>query len=338
MADFSDDEDKLLYRLAKAQVDEGRKISWRKVWLGMRFCGKSQRQLQIRLKTLKRTYGVSLDGFPRRFTRNQDTQIASKGKAYAHLLHDPNDDQLNVPDVLSTLFKCVSRHKFQSPDCHAGEITADGVSAVLKTLPALTPDDIFVDVGSGIGNVIAQVVLETLVKKCIGAIKYSRLSDIAVYRADVRAMDENVQTELGCATILYANNLVFDPTSNLALEEFAMGSHSLVHLIFTKNVCGRHLHRHRQAILQQQPQTSTSAAVLLRWRGGTDNWTIVETMINITNGSKTNFDTKTEFETYLKSYFCSIMSTSSTVASLTPDLVRHPRGDYFPRYGSRAHC
>eukprot|EP00644_Phytophthora_capsici_P012753 jgi/Phyca11/101435/e_gw1.5.1117.1 len=191
----------------------------------MRFCGKSQRQLQIRLKTLKRTYGVSLDGFPRRFTRNQDTQIASKGKAYAHLLHDPNDDQLNVPDVLSTLFKCVSRHKFQSPDCHAGD---------------------------------AQVVLETLVKKCIGielqenlaqmsdvllragAIKYSRLSDIAVYRADVRAMDENVQTELGCATILYANNLVFDPTSNLALEEFAMGSHSLVHLIFTKNVCGRH--------------------------------------------------------------------------------------------------
>eukprot|EP00644_Phytophthora_capsici_P010913 jgi/Phyca11/104399/e_gw1.9.809.1 len=53
-------------------------------------------------------------------------------------------------------------------------------------------------------------------------------------------MDKNVQAELGCATILYANNLVFDPTSNLALEEFATGSHSLVHLIFTKNACGRH--------------------------------------------------------------------------------------------------
>ncbi|KAE9072741.1 hypothetical protein PF010_g25364 [Phytophthora fragariae] len=55
MADFSDNEDRLLYRLAKAQVDAGHKISWRRVRLDMPFCGKTQRQLQIRLKTLKRT-------------------------------------------------------------------------------------------------------------------------------------------------------------------------------------------------------------------------------------------------------------------------------------------
>ncbi|EGZ10014.1 hypothetical protein PHYSODRAFT_523513 [Phytophthora sojae] len=67
MADFSDEEDLLLYRLAKEQVDAGRRINWRTVWLGMPYCGKTQRQLQIRLKTLKRTHGVSLDSFPRRF-------------------------------------------------------------------------------------------------------------------------------------------------------------------------------------------------------------------------------------------------------------------------------
>ncbi|EGZ17709.1 hypothetical protein PHYSODRAFT_378053, partial [Phytophthora sojae] len=67
MADFSDEEDLLLYRLAKDQVDAGRRIYWRTVWLGMAYCGKTQRQLQIRLKTLKRTHGVSLDSFPRRF-------------------------------------------------------------------------------------------------------------------------------------------------------------------------------------------------------------------------------------------------------------------------------
>ncbi|EGZ05206.1 hypothetical protein PHYSODRAFT_342579 [Phytophthora sojae] len=66
MADFSDEEDLLLYRLAKEQVDAGRRINWRTVWLGMPYCGKTQRQLQIRLKTLKRTHGVSLDSFPRR--------------------------------------------------------------------------------------------------------------------------------------------------------------------------------------------------------------------------------------------------------------------------------
>ncbi|KAE9271645.1 hypothetical protein PR003_g30451 [Phytophthora rubi] len=34
MADFSDDEDRLLYRLAKAQVDAGHKISWRPIYGG----------------------------------------------------------------------------------------------------------------------------------------------------------------------------------------------------------------------------------------------------------------------------------------------------------------
>lgn len=153
MSDFSDEED---YRLARAQVDAGRKISWWKVWRGMPFSGKSQRQLQIRLKTLKRTYGTNLNQFPKCFVNDQVSRpppAARTTKAY------PVDAIVNVHQAISMMFASVPRQQLRdpqhSPDCHAGEGTPAGVSAVLAALPPLKPTDTFVDVGSDIGNVVA---------------------------------------------------------------------------------------------------------------------------------------------------------------------------------------
>ncbi|EGZ24341.1 hypothetical protein PHYSODRAFT_483158 [Phytophthora sojae] len=67
MADFSDAEDRLLFRLAKQQRDEGHKIDWNRVWRELKSAGKTQHQLQIRLTTLNRTHGTRLDRFPRQF-------------------------------------------------------------------------------------------------------------------------------------------------------------------------------------------------------------------------------------------------------------------------------
>ncbi|EGZ10005.1 hypothetical protein PHYSODRAFT_338705 [Phytophthora sojae] len=202
MADFSDEEDLLLYRLAKEQVDAGRRINWRTVWLGMPYCGKTQRQLQIRLKTLKRTHGVSAP-----------------------------DNIGNVHDAVSSLYASALRQPVHAPDCHAGEISPTGVSAILAVIPTLTIADAFVDFGSGIGNVVAQVALETCVGRCIGIefqdnlanmskllirgarVDFPNLSKVTIHEADLRAMSP---------------------------ADFASSAAGLVHVVVMATICGGH--------------------------------------------------------------------------------------------------
>eukprot|EP00644_Phytophthora_capsici_P006817 jgi/Phyca11/103478/e_gw1.8.447.1 len=54
------------------------------------------------------------------------------------------------------------------PHRNAGELLPVGISTLLRELGGLDRSDIFLDIGSGLGNVVAQVALATSVNKAIG--------------------------------------------------------------------------------------------------------------------------------------------------------------------------
>ncbi|GMF56295.1 unnamed protein product [Phytophthora fragariaefolia] len=111
----------------------------------------------------------------------------------------------NVQNIMVTMFSAISPHPVRSPDCHAGEVTPVGVSAVLAGISPLVSTDVFVDIGSGIGNIVAQVAMETRVAMCIGvefqfnlpavseelirkqAINHPSLSKVVICRDDNRS-------------------------------------------------------------------------------------------------------------------------------------------------------
>ncbi|EGZ05204.1 hypothetical protein PHYSODRAFT_534456, partial [Phytophthora sojae] len=137
-----------------------------------------------------------------------------------------------VHDAVSSLYASALRQPVHAPDCHAGEISPTGVSAILAVIPTLTIADAFVDFGSGIGNVVAQVALETCVGRCIGIEFQDNLANIA--------MSPAVREDIDGCSVLFANNIVFEPTSFAALEDFASSAAGLVHVVVMATICGRH--------------------------------------------------------------------------------------------------
>src|SRR5690349_18580897 len=97
------------------------------------------------------------------------------------------------------------RQKIGRPHSNVGELSPFGVMQLIQG-SLLAHDDIFTNIGSGIGNVVAQVALQTDTKTCFGvemyldiantgrelinnAIStYPRLSKVQVVVADVREL------------------------------------------------------------------------------------------------------------------------------------------------------
>lgn len=67
MANFSDMEDKHLVQLARKHEDDGSRVAWTDIAQKMKYSRKSPQKLQMRLKTLKGTYGKRLGDFPQWF-------------------------------------------------------------------------------------------------------------------------------------------------------------------------------------------------------------------------------------------------------------------------------
>ena len=117
----------------------------------------------------------------------------------------------------------------------------------------LDTDDIFDDVGSGSGNVISQVELQTLVKKCVGleiradvaeksqpvihswSQHYPRLSIVDVVCGDIKV---DTSTIARC-TIIFANNQVFTPETNHSLQMVICESTTIKTVIIADKFCYR---------------------------------------------------------------------------------------------------
>ncbi|KAG3015423.1 hypothetical protein PC119_g11766 [Phytophthora cactorum] len=109
----------------------------------------------------------------------------------------------SAEQAVTSMFAGVTRaavaHAGDSPPhLNVGEVLSSGVTTILRELGDVNARDVFFDIGAGLGNVVAQVVLATKVHR-----KRSGSSDVTGLRFS--GMPPYAQ-----ATILFWNNILFE--------------------------------------------------------------------------------------------------------------------------------
>lgn len=282
MSNFSDREDRHLVQLAVVYGGQQQRISWAQVAKKMKYSGKDSRTLRLRLATLKHTHGKILQNFPAWFFKpptsrspssarpprrsaNQPFEPPRTGESPHSLARVPtapistSDAYVALQRIFGHVRKKDVRQEAGRVETNIGEITPVGVTKVIE-LCSLSDVDVFLDVGSGIGNIVAQVALQTAVTSVIGveirhdvaalsqgmlranASEYPQLLKARVIDSDVRDVETDPSGVLS-TTVLFANNLLFTPPSSLALHGLCCVLPHLRLVILGDKVCPRHSSR-----------------------------------------------------------------------------------------------
>ncbi|ETP54689.1 hypothetical protein F442_00665 [Phytophthora nicotianae P10297] len=119
---------------------------------------------------------------------------------------------------------------------NAGEVLPSGVALLLATVGPLDEEDVFLDVGAGVGNILAQVALTTDARLCVG-IEFRRvlvslgqrclhqqlkiqprLDKVMLKLLDVRDVSMSRHSPICEATIVFANIFLFDEDAKLIVS------------------------------------------------------------------------------------------------------------------------
>ncbi|ETP45337.1 hypothetical protein F442_08218, partial [Phytophthora nicotianae P10297] len=73
-----------------------------------------------------------------------------------------------VDSLFASVKKADIRQELGKPHTNAGVILPAGVDSLIDSIGDINDQDIFLDVGCGLGNVLVQFALQTLVSKCYG--------------------------------------------------------------------------------------------------------------------------------------------------------------------------
>jgi Histone methylation protein DOT1 len=165
-----------------------------------------------------------------------------------------------VGEMFQSIQSADVRQQSGRPEQNMGEVSMVGVTALLCALD-VGADDVFLDVGAGIGNVLAQVALQSRACKVIGievretavsmamcmigraALQYSQLWRINMLAGDIRAPEVIKHRCVQESTVLYCFSTVFDHTSRLALESLACRLTRLRLVVVADKFCPRHQRR-----------------------------------------------------------------------------------------------
>ena len=257
MCDFGDNEDRELFQLAKKYVDKGKKIDWDTVTRKMKRKRSEKQKLQDRFHTLKRTNGTDLNKFPKRFFKKNPPKRVSKKKRVESstpltLLVDTATKENSIPSLLSrtsaekfvestlsSAKKETSKHSDGASDLNDGRLSPPGVSELINFsnfIHPITSNDVFLDVGCSLGNVIAQMALQSDVRWSVGIEirqdlyalgrflifksqeQFPQLKKVTYILGDVSDAKVTQQTYIRSATILFSHNNLLSSDGNSCLE------------------------------------------------------------------------------------------------------------------------
>ncbi|POM81271.1 Histone methylation protein [Phytophthora palmivora] len=150
---FSFDDDKQLVQLVRRYEDAGARIVWANVVHNMRHTGQISAVKQ-RLRSLKRSHGNQISQFPRKTTT------------------PPSFLPMKAEEAVASIFVAIPAKLVKTYDGHSihrnvGEILPAGITKLLEEVDVVD-GDVFVDIGAGLGNVVAQLILQTQVQRAIG--------------------------------------------------------------------------------------------------------------------------------------------------------------------------
>jgi hypothetical protein len=160
-------------------------------------------------------------------------------------------------EVFKTVTKADVRQASGRIEHNVGELTYAGVREILQA-SAFTSDDVFVDVGAGVGNVIAHVALDSTVNASVGievrpdvaraggllikkhSVKYPRLAAVHMFVEDVRTLSLDKLPLMRECTVLFSHNTLFVPEALIALENLCCHLPRIRIVILQQPFCHRH--------------------------------------------------------------------------------------------------
>ncbi|KAE8978407.1 hypothetical protein PR001_g24853 [Phytophthora rubi] len=266
---FTDTQDKRLVVLALEYESQSKRVVWKEVARAMR--GKHSTQaLENRLRVLKRTYGRDLARFPRCFFSTASPQTTN-----FHLLA-PRQAERTVRNVFSGVSAFDVRQQAGKTDENAGELLPAAVSSVIQMIGNVQQDDVFLDVGAGLGNVAAQFAIQTNARQCLGIEKQPELVSRGIFCLRTRAsrtlllhkvilhqgnvLDTPLSTTLPFqdASVIYLNDFLFDETAKLVVQQELSLIRRARLIISTSRYCPRHRESCRRRFCAKWELTETT--------------------------------------------------------------------------------
>jgi hypothetical protein len=160
-----------------------------------------------------------------------------------------------IEEVLSGIWRSDVLQPSGKVNLNTGEVAPVGISQLVDAV-GFSATDIFVDVGSGTGNVVLQIALESRVP-CYGieirdelatksryeiekfAEKYPSLRQVNIISDNVSELSPMHFKLLEHCTILYSSNRLFDPVDNLALQDLILSLPNLLTVVLSSPFCSR---------------------------------------------------------------------------------------------------
>ncbi|POM62051.1 hypothetical protein PHPALM_28836 [Phytophthora palmivora] len=274
---FTFEDDKELVQQARTYVDAGTRIAWANVAQRMQRTGHNAKSLQERLRTLKKAWGNDIRRFPPSFyaqvrrPRGRPPAVTRQLRLGAATPKRQRTDTGDPAPLRSsgiylpaaTIFADVPREMVvqgtnKNPHRYAGELMPCGISSLIRELGELGNSDIFLDIGAGVGNVVVQVALGTNVNKAIGIEVCCDLYEVGVAMMSKSTSSRRLykRAQLICkdavdlriastppyadASVVYWNNLLFEPQVIEHLKDELASMFLLQKLVSTLNFCPRH--------------------------------------------------------------------------------------------------
>ncbi|KAE8966756.1 hypothetical protein PF005_g30344 [Phytophthora fragariae] len=260
---FLDDADKLLVRLAFQYAQQNRRVEWSTVARKLRRfrINKTTKELETRLRTLKRAHGNDLSKFPPCFfssTRRADSSSNTTPSRPRPLVLDYQAAACLLRSVFRSVTKTDVQQKAGVLHENAGELLPQAVAVVINIIGTVRADDVFLDIGCGIGNIVAQFALQTAAQRCLGieirpqlchlscqlinryALVQPLLKKVVLLEGNAKDCGISAHALLCQAPIVYLNSFLFvDDVKMLVLQELcALPRAGFV--ISTESYCLRH--------------------------------------------------------------------------------------------------
>jgi hypothetical protein len=165
----------------------------------------------------------------------------------------------DIYSAITRIFAMITRADVRQPPgergLNTGEILPVGVTTMIEVMRIGT-SDVFGDIGSGTGSVLAQVALQTAAVRCVGVEircdlaaqsrecmrrftqEFSRLSCVSILTGDIKNVTDEISKHLRGCTVLFCNNKVFEPVDNLAVQAYIASSDARLVLVMER-FCGR---------------------------------------------------------------------------------------------------
>lgn len=162
-----------------------------------------------------------------------------------------------VSNVFAPIKKKDVRQASGKTENNAGELTPQSTSDLIKEC-GIGEFDVFADIGSGVGNVVAQVALETIASTVIGVeirsdiarlgeslmkeqtSTYLALQKIKIYPQDICSIDVVNDKIFHGITVLYCHNTLFKPQVLHVLENICCRLPCLRTIVIQLAFCPRH--------------------------------------------------------------------------------------------------